>query len=447
MLNSNPYNAEEAIITCALIDNDCLDDIPEITPSHFSKERNRLVYNAILKMREEKQKYDLVILSNYIQTKTKNDSFVEIANIFSLNTGTPANIKHYAEAVKSNYRDRSLTTLFQRSLGDLRGKSFRLDEFQKSLNEIADNGTSEVTIAKEILSNVLETLESPEKMPVVSSGYADLDKIVHGFHPSDLIIVAARPSMGKTLIALNMAQRIVVNQKKSVLIFSLEMSKQDLMKRMISNLARINHDKIRASKLANDETLRISEITPLVSEARLFIDDRSYISVADIRSICRKVRRDSGLDLIIIDYIGLMKSEGENETHRISTISRDLKILAKDFNVPVIALSQLNRNLENRDNKRPMLADLRQSGSLEQDADLVLALFREEVYDELTPNKGLAELHVLKQRNGPLGKIALNFKGEFCSFEETNLIPIITTKAPKKNYKNFNDYSAEQNML
>jgi replicative DNA helicase len=261
---------------------------------------------------------------------------------------------------------------------------------------------------------------SPEVITGLSTGYHDLDEMTSGLQPADLVIIAGRPSMGKTTFAMNIAEHAAIKSGKSVLVFSMEMPGDSLAMRMMSSLGRIDQHRLRTGKLEDEDWPRITSAVSMLSEAPLFIDDTPALTPGEIRSRARRVAREQGgLALIVLDYIQLMQISGfkENRTAEISEISRSLKSLAKELNVPVIALSQLNRGLEQRTDKRPVMSDLRESGAIEQDADLIMFIYRDEVYNENSPDKGIAEIIIAKQRNGPIGRVRLTFLGKFTRFE------------------------------
>jgi replicative DNA helicase len=257
-------------------------------------------------------------------------------------------------------------------------------------------------------------------MTGVSTGFTDFDEMTSGLQASDLIIVAGRPSMGKTTFAMNLAENVAIKAKKPVAVFSMEMPGDQLAMRMMSSLGRIDQHKVRTGKLDDDEWPRMTSAINLLAETQLFIDDTPALTPTEVRSRSRRLMREHGqLGLIVLDYLQLMQSpsSGENRVQQISDISRNLKALAKELNVPVVALSQLNRNLEQRPNKRPVMSDLRESGSIEQDADVIVFIYRDEVYNEDSPDKGMAEIIIGKQRNGPIGTSRLTFLGQYTRFE------------------------------
>jgi replicative DNA helicase len=280
-----------------------------------------------------------------------------------------------------------------------------------------------------LLANVIDTIDtlfnSDNAITGISTGFTDLDEKTSGLQPSDLIIVAGRPSMGKTTFAMNLVENALMRSEKAILVYSLEMPAESLVMRMLSSLGRIDQTKVRSGRLDEDDWPRLTSAVNLLQERKLFIDDSAGISPSDMRARTRRLAREHGeIGLIMVDYLQLMQiggSAGENRTNEISEISRSLKALAKEFNCPVVALSQLNRSLEQRPNKRPINSDLRESGAIEQDADVIMFVYRDEVYHPETEYKGVAEVIIGKQRNGPIGTVRLAFQGKFTRFD--NLAP------------------------
>jgi replicative DNA helicase len=298
-------------------------------------------------------------------------------------------------------------------------KVFKIAEQRSKSTEGPQNLHS---ILEKTVDKIEELYQSPQDgVTGVSTGYADLDKMTAGMQPSDLIIVAARPSMGKTTFAMNLAEHAAMTQDKPVLIYSLEMPSEQIMMRMLASLGRINQTKVRTGQLDDDDWARLSSTMGLLMEkGKMYVDDASGLTPTDVRSRARRIARDhGGISMIMVDYLQLMRvpSLSDNRTLEIAEISRSLKALAKELQCPVIALSQLNRTLEQRADKRPINSDLRESGSIEQDADLIMFIYRDEVYNEDSTEKGVAEIIIGKQRNGPIGKVRLTFQGQFSRFD------------------------------
>jgi replicative DNA helicase len=302
-----------------------------------------------------------------------------------------------------------------------------LENAERQVFKIAEQrqrGQGGFTSIKSLLARAVDKIETlfeqEGSITGAATGFTDFDELTSGLQPADLIIVAGRPSMGKTTIAMNMAENIAIKGDKPVAVFSMEMPGDALAMRMMSSLGRIDQHRVRTGKLEDDEWPRLTSAINLLAETKLFIDDTPALTPTEVRSRARRLVREHGpLGLIVLDYLQLMQSpsSGDNRVQQISDISRGLKALAKELNVPVVALSQLNRNLEQRPNKRPMMSDLRESGAIEQDADLIVFVYRDEVYNEDSPDKGIAEVIIGKQRNGPLGTVRLTFLGQYTRFE------------------------------
>lgn len=355
------------------------------------------------------------------------------AYLFELANRTPssANADSYASIV----RERSVLRKMIATGNDLISNAFNtqgrspqdlLDQAERDVFKIAEQqlrGSGPVKIASLLASTtqrIDELYHSDGDITGLSTGFTDLDNMTSGLHDGDLVIVAGRPSMGKTMLAVNIAETAVITCGKPALIFSLEMPGEQITMRMLSSLGRINQHRVRTGQLTDDDWPRIASAVSLLSEAPLYIDDTPALSPTEIRSRARRVAREcGGLGLIVIDYLQLMQVPGnsENRTNEVAEISRSLKALAKELNCPVVAASQLNRGVESRTDKRPMMSDLRESGSIEQDADLIAFIYRDEVYNPDSPDKGIAEILIRKQRNGPIGEVRLSFLGEFTRFE------------------------------
>ncbi|MGD9171490.1 MAG: replicative DNA helicase, partial [Candidatus Thiodiazotropha sp.] len=302
-----------------------------------------------------------------------------------------------------------------------------LDNAERKVFEIAEQtmkGKGGFAPIKSLLTKAVDKIETlfqqDEPITGLSTGFTDFDQMTSGLQHADLIIVAGRPSMGKTTFAMNIAENVAIQGGKAVAVFSMEMPGDALAMRMMSSLGRIDQLRVRTGKLDDDEWPRLSSAVSMLAETKLFIDDTPALSPTEVRARARRLKRENNeLGLIVIDYLQLMQApgEGENRTNEISAISRSLKALAKELDVPVIALSQLNRSLEQRTNKRPIMSDLRESGAIEQDADLIVFIYRDEVYNEDSPDKGIAEIIIGKQRNGPIGTTRLTFLGKYTKFE------------------------------
>ena len=425
--------AEESILSAILIDNDTLLDVLEIlSPEDFYRSAHQKIFSAISELFSRNEPVDLVTLTNILREHDRLEEIGGAAYLANLVDTVPlaVNAQYYAKIV---YDKACLRRLIEKSnsiakrcfedRGDVDGV---IDFAESSIFEISENKIRPTfyPIGKIIESNidVLEERQGNRALVTgVASGFTKLDELTAGFQKSDLVILAGRPGMGKTALALNIAKNAAVDANIPVAIFSLEMSKEQLSLRMLSSEARIDSSRLRRGFISQDDWIKITDSAGVLSQAPIFIDDSPNITALEIRAKSRRLKMEKDIGLIIIDYLQLMKSRASAERRdlEISEISRSLKALAKELDLPVVALSQLNRKLEERSDKRPQLADLRESGALEQDADVVAFLYRDELYnrDENNPNKGKAELIVSKQRNGPTGFTILTFLDTYTRFE------------------------------
>ncbi|TPW13894.1 MAG: replicative DNA helicase, partial [Halothiobacillaceae bacterium] len=399
----------------------------------FYRKDHRLVFQAITELAKESIPFDVITLSEMLNKRDQLEQAGGLPFLGGLvkNTPTAANIKAYAKIVREYSVMRQLIhvgTQISDSAFHATGRSSEelVDNAERLVFEIADKGArgrQGFATITELLTKAVDRIETlfNQDNPItgVSTGFIDFDNMTSGLQSSDLIIIAARPSMGKTTFAVNIGENAAIKHGLSVAIFSMEMPGEQLAMRMMSSLGRIDQHRLRTGKLSNDDWPRITSAVGLLNEAKIFIDDTPALSPTELRARCRRLKREHGLDLVIIDYLQLMQVPGikENRTGEISEISRSLKALAKELHVPVIALSQLNRSLEQRPNKRPIMSDLRESGAIEQDADVITFIYRDEVYNEDSPDKGTAEIIIGKQRNGPIGHLRLTFLGQFTRFE------------------------------
>jgi len=423
-------DAEKALLASIMMDSGQVlpEIIDSVRPEHFYHIGHQAIYSGLTSLFQRNEPIDLVCLTNAMRSsKTLSKAGGATAVSSLLETPIAPNPSQYARIVREKYVLRSLIA----ASAQIAAKSFEsgnaeqvVDFAEKTVFEIAKDKIKPAFFeVGKIMGASLEMIESransSDGITGVASGYDDLDRLTSGFQNSDLIIMAARPSMGKTALALNMAQYI--SREKPVVFFSLEMSKEQLVMRMICGEARIDTSKLRSGELSVDDWDRIHGAANRLSSQLLYIDDTPAQSPLEIRAKCRRLHMKTPLSAVFIDYLQLMRASetAERRDLAIGEISGALKALAKDLNIPVIALSQLNRKLEERQNKRPILSDLRESGSLEQDADLVLFIYRDEVYnkDEANPHKGLAEILLRKQRNGPTGEVTLLFVGGATRFE------------------------------
>lgn len=425
--------AEESILSTILLDNGTLLDILEIlSPEDFYRTAHQKIFAAIAELFAKAEPVDLVTLTNFLRDKNQLEDIGGAAYLARLVDTVPSaiNVEHYARLVRDKSSLRSLIAkaneIVQNCYNDGGDLDQVLDFAENAVFEISENKHKAAfhPISK-IIENNIDALEERQGnralVTGVPTGFTELDVKTAGLQNSDLIILAARPSMGKTALALNIARNASIEGNVPVAIFSLEMSKEQLSMRMLCAEARVDSSRIRSGFLNPDDWTRITNAAGVLSEAPLYIDDSPDISATSIRTKSRRLKMDKDLGLIIVDYLQLMKGRASVERRdlEISEISRALKLLAKEINVPVIALSQLNRKLEERSDKRPLLSDLRESGALEQDADVVAFIYRDDVYnkEENNPKRGTAEIILAKQRNGPTGMVSLTFLNAYTRFE------------------------------
>ncbi|MGR8931052.1 MAG: replicative DNA helicase [Gammaproteobacteria bacterium] len=431
----NSIQAEQSVLGGLMLDNQTWDSVADkVGENDFYRRDHQVIFRAIGELAEKQIPFDVVTLSEVLESRGELKDVGGLAYLGTLVNDTPsaANIVAYANIV----RDRSVLRQLIHIGTEISDSAFStegrdtaelLENAERKVFEIAEQrqkGQTGFTSIKSLLAKAVDKIETLYEMEGditgVSTGFTDLDEKTSGLQAADLIIVAGRPSMGKTTIAMNMAENVAVKSGMPVAVFSMEMPGEALAMRMMSSLGRIDQHKVRTGKLDDDDWPRLTSAINLLAETKLFIDDTPALTPTEVRSRARRLMREHGqLGLIVLDYLQLMQSpaSGDNRVQQISDISRGLKALAKELNVPVIALSQLNRNLEQRPNKRPVMSDLRESGAIEQDADLIIFVYRDEVYNEDSPDKGIAEVIIGKQRNGPLGTVRLTFLGQYTRFE------------------------------
>ena len=440
-LNPSPHKlppqnveAEQSILGGILIENDAINKVTEIvTPDDFYRDAHRKIYNALINLTERDEPADLVTLTNELRKLNQLDTIGGASYIASLIDSVPtaANIEYYAKIVKEKAILRKLiqtsTEIITQSYDDRSDVETFVDEAERAIFQISERRVKPSfypirEIVKQSFKTIERLFEKKELVTGVPSGFRELDQKTAGFQPSDLIIVAGRPSMGKTAFCLNIAQYAAIEKKTPIAIFSLEMSKEQLVIRMLCSEARVEGTKLRTGFLIESDWPRLTLAAGNISEAPIFIDDTAALSVLELRAKARRLKAEHGLGMIVIDYLQLMKGRlrAESRQQEISEISRSLKALAKDLAVPVIAVSQLSRRTEERQGMRPQLSDLRESGAIEQDADLILFIYRDEVYNrsEDNPNRGKAEVIIGKQRNGPIGKVDLAFLDKYTTFKD-----------------------------
>ncbi|MCW8331832.1 replicative DNA helicase [Photobacterium sp. SDRW27] len=429
--------AEQSVLGGLMLDNEKWDAVAEkVVANDFYSRPHRIVFEGVSVLLESGQPLDLITLSEHLERADQLEDVGGFAYLAELAKNTPsaANISAYAEIVRERALIRDMIGVANEIADagyDPQGRTSEdlLDMAESKVFAIAEQRTSENEGPQNvdtILEKTLERIELLYQTPQdgvtgVSTGFSDLNKKTAGLQGSDLIIVAARPSMGKTTFAMNLCENAAMEQEKPVLIFSLEMPAEQIMMRMLASLSRVDQTKIRTGQLDDEDWARISSTMGILMEKKnMYIDDSSGLTPTEVRSRARRIARDSGgLSMIMIDYLQLMRVPGlqDNRTLEIAEISRSLKALAKELNVPVVALSQLNRSLEQRADKRPVNSDLRESGAIEQDADLIMFIYRDEVYHEDSALKGIAEIIIGKQRNGPIGSVRLTFQGQFSRFD------------------------------
>ncbi len=429
--------AEQSVLGGLLLDSGAYDKISDaISETDFYRDEHRRIFRTIQRMQERGKPADVVTVAEALDAAGETEHTGGLAYLGELAQNTPsaANIKRYAEIVRERAILRQLVTagdeIAASALNTLgREPKVLLDEAEAKVFAIAESGARHQTGFQHInplLTQVVERIQelhdrdNPSDITGIPSGYTDLDKMTSGLQPGDLVIVAGRPSMGKTSFSLNIAEHVAIEYGAPVAVFSMEMGGAQLAMRMLASVGRLDQSRVRTGRLNDDEWSRLSYALGKIHEKAIYIDETPALNPIDLRARARRLHRQCGkLGLIVIDYLQLMSgsSQGENRATEISEISRALKGLAKELECPVIALSQLNRSLEQRPNKRPVMSDLRESGAIEQDADLILFIYRDQVYNPDSPDKGMAEIIIGKQRNGPLGTVRLSFLGEYTRFE------------------------------
>jgi replicative DNA helicase len=438
-LPPHSVEAEQSVLGGLLLENEALDKIADILSARdFYRYDHKLIFGHITKLIEDNKPADIVTVAESLESTAELSSVGGIAYLGALaqNTPTAANIRRYAEIVHERAVMRKLVEIgsgIAESAYNPQGRDAQqlLDEAEAKIFQIAEGGkrsTQGFQDIKVLLPQVADRIdylyqrENQGDVTGVSTGFSDLDERTSGFQPGDLIIVAGRPSMGKTAFSLNIAENVALDSKKPVAVFSMEMGATQLATRMIGSVGRLDQHRMRNGNLEDEDWVRLTTALGKLNDAPIFIDEGAGLSSFDVRARARRLHRQCGeLGLIVVDYLQLMTGaagrQSENRATEISEISRSLKSLAKELNVPVVALSQLNRGLEQRPDKRPVMSDLRESGAIEQDADVILFIYRDEVYNPDSPDKGTAEIIIAKQRNGPIGRVRLTFIGQHTRFE------------------------------
>lgn len=437
-LPPHSVEAEQSLLGGLMLDKSAWDKIADVVGSEdFYRKDHKLIFRAIAELIEDGQPCDVVMLSEFLDKRDELESAGGLEYLATLANETPgsANARAYANIVRERAMLRSLVEVGN----EIAGQAFRtegrtasdvVDAAERLVFEIAERGSrgkQGFKSLKQILPETVDRIDllhqSDGTITGISSGYNEFDKMTAGLQPGDLVIIAGRPSMGKTTLAVNIAENAAIGSQVPTAIFSMEMPASQLAFRMISSLGRVDQTHLRTGNFPDEDWSRINTAVQLMSDAPIFIDDTAGLAPTEIRARARRLQREHGLGLIVVDYLQLMQVPGniENRATEISEISRSLKALAKELSVPVIALSQLNRSVEQRTDKRPVMSDLRESGAIEQDADMIIFIYREEVYNPDTPRKGIADIVIAKQRNGPIGEFPLTFVGRYTKFE--NWVP------------------------
>ena len=426
--------AEQAVLGGLMLDNAAWERVADrIQEEDFYRQDHRLIFKAMTLLANQDQPFDAVTLAEWLQGQNSLEQAGGLAYLATLARDTPtaANVRAYADIV----RERAVLRQLIRVGGELADAAFRpegrstaelVDFAERSVFEIAERGNRlgrNYVPINELMAKAVDRLDTlvhaDSHVTGVATGLNRFDDMTAGLQPGDLVIIAGRPSMGKTSFAMNIAENAAIGSGVPTAIFSMEMSGEQLAMRLISSLGRIDQQKVRTGKLDDIDWKRVSSAISIMSKAPMYIDDTGALTPTELRARARRLKRDHNLGLMVVDYLQLMQVPGtrENRATEISEICRSLKGLARELKVPVIALSQLNRSVEQRDDKRPIMSDLRESGSIEQDADLIVFIYRDEVYNKDTEDKGVAEIIIGKQRNGPTGTVRSTFLGQFTRFE------------------------------
>ncbi len=435
-LRTPPHSveAEQAVLGGLLLDANSWDAVADIVAAaDFYRRDHRLIFEAIAEVAETRGPCDAVTVSEHLDRKGLAEETGGLAYLGTLARDTPsaANVRTYAEIVRERAILRQLiqaggeiaTSVFE---GGGRAATELVDEAERRVFEIAERGSRSragFRQVKDILPETVDRLDllhqSPGQLTGVTTGFTDLDRMTTGLQPGDLVVIAGRPSMGKTTLAINIAENAAIGKGVPAAVFSMEMSAEQLTLRMISSLGRVNQSHLRTGQCSDEDWSRINSAVAQLSAAPIFVDETPALTPTELRARARRLKRERGLGLVVVDYLQLMQVSGtkENRATEISEISRGLKALAKELSVPVIALSQLNRSVEQRTEKKPVMSDLRESGAIEQDADVIMMIYREEVYDPASTRRGIADIILAKQRNGPTGEVHLTFLGEYTRFE------------------------------
>jgi len=423
--------AEQSVLGSILLDNEAAYQVAEILQEKdFYRENHRQIFSAILSLLDRDEPADLITLTNELKQKGHLAQVGGVTYLAQIVEAVPtaANIEYYAKIVKDKAILREVihasTEIVTNAYQETQDISEFLDKAEQVIFQVSESrekgGLTPIsTVLKSSFKQIEKNYEQKELITGLATGFKDLDKLTAGLQPSDLIIIAGRPSMGKTSFCLNIAEHVALKEKETVAIFSLEMAREQLASRLLCSMSRIDSSRLRSGFIDEVEWMRLTDAAGLLSDSRIFIDDMSQANVFEMRAKARRLKAAKGLGLVIVDYLQLMKGAGkiESREREISEISRSLKAMAKELNVPVIALSQLNRGVESRTDKRPMMSDLRESGAIEQDADIIGFIYRDEVYNRESPDQGIAEFNVVKHRNGAIDMVRLSFLAKYTRFE------------------------------
>ncbi|HTW38007.1 MAG TPA: replicative DNA helicase [Steroidobacteraceae bacterium] len=426
--------AEQAVLGSLLIEPSAWDHVADVVRAEdFYRPDHRLIFDAIGALATGGKPCDVVTVSEHLERNGRLEDAGGIAYLGTLARDTPtaANVRAYAEIV----RERSLLRRLIQVGTDIAASAFNsegatardlVDKAEQGVFEIAESGArgegavAVRTLLPAIIDQIDEWHTNPDKLRGLATGFADFDKLTGGLRPGDLIIIAGRPSMGKSSLAVNMAEYAAINPsiRAAVAIFSMEMPSEQVITRMLSSVGSVPLGSLRSGRISDEDWVRITGATSQLSEAKVFVDETPALTPTELRARARRIKREHGLGLVVVDYLQLMQVPGtqENRATEIAEISRGLKVLAKELAVPVIALSQLNRSVEQREHKKPVMSDLRESGAIEQDADMILLIYRDEVYNKDTTKKGVAEIDLAKHRNGEIGTFLLTFQGQYTRF-------------------------------
>jgi len=434
----NSIEAEQSLLGGLMQDKEAWDKVADLILAHdFYRKDHQIIFTAIADLAEDGHPCDVVTVSEWLTNRNELDAAGGLEYLATLTNETPgaANARAYAKILRERSTLRSLISAGNEISGNAyttegRSATELVDEAERLVFDIAEKGSrgkAGFKSLKQILPEAVDRIDllhqSGGDVTGIPTGFNDFDKMTAGLQPGDLVIIAGRPSMGKTTLAINIAENAAIGARIPTAVFSMEMPAQQLAFRMISSLGRVDQTHLRTGKFPDEDWSRINTAVQLMSDAPIYIDDSPGLSPTEIRARARRLKRESNLGLIVLDYLQLMQVHGasENRATEISEISRALKGLAKELEVPIIALSQLNRGVEQRTDKRPVMSDLRESGAIEQDADLIIFIYRDEVYNQDSPKKGIADIIIAKQRNGPIGDFLLTFVGKYTKFE--NWVP------------------------